>query len=165
MKLSIFIKKCFKNGKLLTGFTLIELIVAITVIAILFGIILLGITNYINKGKDSNISGNLAVLIPAGEVYYNAENISNGDGYTGFCDPNQNSVIKNIIPQMPQNPAGDCLGSLTPGICCKVSYDGNSWAACTREFTDSSMAYCVDSRSVKEEIPNGSCINTIVSCP
>lgn len=146
------------------AFTLIELIVVITIMVVLSGIILFSVTQYISRGKDSNISGNLSVLVPAGEVYYNAENIANGDGYTGFCDPNQNSVIKNSLAQIPQNPAGDCLGSLTPGICCYVNYDGNSWAACAREFTDSANAYCVDSRGVKKEIPNSSCTNTIVSC-
>ena len=56
------------------GFTLIELIIVIVIIAILSAVILFSITQYINKGKDSNISANLAVLIPAGEVYYNSYN-------------------------------------------------------------------------------------------
>ncbi len=146
------------------GFTVIELIVVITIIAILSAVILLSVTQYINKGKDSNISGNLAVLVPAGEVYYNIENAAYGDGYTGFCDPDKNSAIKNAISQMPQNPTGDCLGGLTPGLCCNVAPDGDSWAACAQEFTYNTQAYCVDSRGVKKEILNSSCTSAIVSC-
>lgn len=148
------------------GFTLIELLVVIAIISVLSGIILFGITQYINKGKDSNIAGNLAVLIPAGEVYYNVENTANGDGYTGFCG---STVVSNSIAQMPSNPAGGCYESSSnpAGLCCYVDIDNNGdrWAACAREFSNPDNAYCVDSRGVKKEICNASCGGAIVSCP
>lgn len=108
-------------------------------------------------GKDSNISGNLVVLIPAGEVFYNA----NGDSYVGFC---ASSVVTNAESQMPQNPSGDCQSNLA-GVCCyDNSVNGDMWAACDKEFANSSNAYCVDSRGVKKEISNSACISTIASC-
>ena len=151
------------------GFTLVELLVVIAIIVILSGIILYSVTQYINKGKDANISGNLAVLIPAGEVFYTVENGAYNDGYNGFCDPSKNSVIKNAVLKMPQNSSGDCLSGLTPGVCCYVAtpyYD--SWAACAKEFTNNAKALCVDSRGVQEEIDNSYCLNTLnttFKCP
>ena len=151
------------------GFTLIELILVIAIISILSGVILFSVSQYLSKGKDSNIKGNLAVLIPAGETFYNIENAAHGDGYNGFCDPSQNSVINNIISSMQKNlspsPA-DCSSGLTPGVCCNVAppyFD--KWVACTREFADSSKAYCVDSRGMKEDISDSSCTSSLSQCP
>lgn len=101
-------KYLLKDGKSLTGFTLMELIVVIAITAILSAIILFTVTQYINKGKDSNIYGNMAILIPAGEAFYNGngntyDNTSNNPA-TSFCDPAVNSVMKNAFSQMPQNP-------------------------------------------------------------
>jgi len=153
------------------GFTLIELLVSVAIIAVLSGIILYSVTQYISKGKDSNISGNLAILIPAGEVYYNVENAANQDGYAGFCDPNLNSVLRDAVAQMPQNTNGSCYaaGNLA-GVCCVVATTyHDAWAACAREFTNGAYAYCVDSRGIKKEICEASCAgivsNSISACP
>jgi len=165
------------------GFTLIELVVTIAIIAVLSAVILFSISMYINRGKDSNISSNLAVLVPAGEVWYNG----NGNSYVGFCDFG-NSVIKNAITQMPVNSNGGCYNGLTPlptsgnisslgnpaGVCCYVNTaDKNSWVACAREFSAPGSAYCVDSRGMKKEITNVQCtsltdsstIGVPVECP
>jgi len=142
------------------GFTLIELVVVIAVIAVLSGIILFTVSLYINKGKDSNISGNLAVLVPAGEAYYNG----NGNSYENFCT---STVFNNAKAQMPINSSGDCYNISTnpSGVCCVVdSYNSTyqSWVACAREFTNPSSVYCIDSRGMKEDVSNGNC-NTITS--
>ena len=164
------------------GFTLIELVVVIAVTAVLSGIILFTVTQYIGKGKDSNISGNLAILIPAGEVFYNGNGSSYNDGLASFCNPQQNSVLKNIISQMPDNPRG-CSGgtrggqnawtatSNPAGVCCITAIDGGAWAACASKFTNcpgvSCTAFCVDSMGRKKEIPVASCTaSTLASqCP
>ena len=163
------------------AFTIIELIVTIAIIAVLSGVILFSVTQYIAMGKDSNVSGNLAVLIPAGEVFYNG----NGNSYNNistsinFCDPQVNSVIKNTISQMPQNPAGSCYGgsvsnqttwtstSNIAGLCCHANPDGNSWVAYAREFANPSNIYCVDSRGMKEDTPatNIGTITSLFKCP
>jgi len=146
------------------GFTLIELIVVIAIIAVLSGIILFSITLYISKGKDSNMKSNLAVLVPAGETYYNGP--GGGVGYDGFCDTT-NSAISNAILQMPENPNGACYIAVTnvAGLCCYVDEaTKNKWAACATEFADPKIAYCVDSRGVKKEICNSSCGASISSC-
>jgi len=151
-----------RSASMKKGFTLIELIVVIAIVSVLSGIILFSISQYISRGKDSSVSGNLAILIPAGEVFYGG----NSNSYGSFCDPNINSVIKNVFNQIPQNPNGDCFSSgSNPGVCCNVSSDNNSWAACAKEFTDTSKAYCVDSRGMKEDIANTACIAAITQCP
>ena len=141
------------------GFTLIELIVVIAIIAVLSSVILFSITLYINKGKDSNISGNLAVLVPAGEVFYNI-----GNTYERFCG---SDVVKNAISQIPQNPVGACPADNVAAVCCGVASDGQAWAACATEFANSSNAYCVDSRGIKKEISNESCkvVASAAKCP
>ena len=135
------------------GFTLIELIVTIAIIAVLSGFILFSVTQYISKGKDSNIYGNLVVLIPAGEVYYNG----NGNSYQGFCS---STVVSNATTQMPPGTTYNCYVEPT-------FYQ--SWAACAREFTNCPgtlcKAYCVDSRGMKEEMSSSSCTSTITQCP
>lgn len=141
------------------GFTLIELVVVIAIIAVLSGIILFSINVYVNKGKDSNIAGNLAVLVPAGEVWYNMNS-----SYSGFCS---SAVAANAISQMPENPDGACYDEEDnkAGLCCAVSGTYDSWAACANLFSDTESAYCVDSRGVKKEIPASSCASAITACP
>lgn len=135
------------------GFTLIELIVSISIVVILSGIILFSVTQYINKGKDSNISGNLAVLIPAGEVYYTGR----PNSYQGFCE---SSVVLNVLSQMPANANGSCDSSAAnpTGACCIVENDPfQAWVACAEKFSDSESAFCVDSRGMKKNITSLEC--------
>ncbi len=136
-----------KNNK---GFTLIELLVVIAIIGILSSIVLFSVTQYINTSKDASISGNLATLIPAGEVWYNI----NGDKYTDFCT---SDVAKKAFSQIPPLSSSNCTGP-----CCKDSQD--KWAACAQEFRNNAKAYCVDSRGVQKEINNLDCKSDIVIC-
>jgi prepilin-type N-terminal cleavage/methylation domain-containing protein len=161
------------------GFTLIELVVVIAIIAVLSGIVLFSVTQYINNGKDSNITANLSILIPAGETFYNIENGQNGDGYNYFCDIDKNSVIKNALAQLPDQISGTpCYDDTMPysgnisvgnpkGVCCNVAGLGQnyqSWAACAKEFSKTNTFYCVDSRGVKEEM-TCACTSSLTQCP
>jgi len=145
----------FQNSNSGSGFTLVELLVSIAIIGILSSIILFAITRYINSGKDSNVEGNLAILVPAGEVYYNSYNNS----YTGFCD---SPVVENAKNQMPKNTNGVCQDN-PAGLCCYVDSYGDAWAACVREFADPDMAFCVDSRGYKREIDIETCKNSVIT--
>lgn len=142
------------------GFTLVELTIVIVIIAALSGIISLSIVQYIKSGKDANIAGNLAVLVPAGEAYYN----SNNDSYTGFCS---SDVVNNSKAQMPENQASICYSSPAnpSGLCCVESDD--QWVACVREFKNTDNAFCVDSRGYKREIDASQCASNMnpLRCP
>lgn len=126
------------------GFTLIELLVVVAIISILSSIILFSVTQYINRGKDASVAGNLAVLVPSGEVYYD----NNGSSYEDFCD---SSVVQNSLDQIPSSNK-------------HCSASSNAWAACGQLFRDKTKAYCVDSRGIKKEINNSNCTEITV-CP
>lgn len=128
------------------GFTIIELVVVMAIIVLLYGIIMFSVSLYMNKGKDSAIYGNLATLIPAGEVYYNYYDSS----YVGFC---ASSVVENAFDQMPANTVHFCNDDAS-----------QAWAACARGYVTPTSAYCVDSRGVKREIPIASCTDSILDC-
>lgn len=150
-------QKKYNKNKLLTGFTLIELLVVIAIIGILSSIVLFNVTQYINTSKDASISGNLATLIPAGEVYYNISQ----NTYDGFC---ASDVAKKAFSQIPPLSSSNCLNINSVGVpCCKDASD--KWAACAQEFRNNAKAYCVDSRGVQKEINNSSCTSTIALCP
>jgi prepilin-type N-terminal cleavage/methylation domain-containing protein len=161
------------------GFTLIELVVVIAIIAILYGVILFSVTQYINRGKDSNIFGNMNILIPAGETFYNGNGNSYSYNNKSFCDPTVNSVINNVMTQMPKNPAANyCyrdpitlmhagpMGAYTiyynpAGLCCLAQ--SQAWVACATEFSNPNNSYCVDSRGMKEETANN-CTSIYNNC-
>ena len=141
-----------KNQK---GFTLVEIIVVIGIISILSTIILFSIMQYIDKSKDANIMGNLAILVSSGEVYFNGHNSS----YVGFCE---SSLLDNAKTEIPQK-GTNC----NTKICCRAIAD--NWVACAPLFVGSDKAYCVDSRGVKKQIASDNCtdanITSWTQCP
>jgi len=52
------------------GFTIIELIVVIAIIAVLAAIVLVNVTQYIAKGKDSSIKGNMSSMATIAAAFY-----------------------------------------------------------------------------------------------
>ena len=147
------------NGK--NGFTIIELIVSISIVFFLSAIIMFTIGQYINSGKDNNIRANLSILIPTAERYYNT-NSQIGLGYTGFCNT---GVVLNVISQLSVPLSTSNCPSASRGLCCNIKSDGSAWAACIKEFNDPNQAFCVDSRGVKNEISVSSCTTSIYQCP
>lgn len=146
------------------GFTLIELVIVISIIAVVSSIILFSASQYINKGKDSNISANLAILVPAGESYYGIGNTYGTSSLDNFC---KSGPVTNSFSQMPINATGSCYSNISnlSGACCHVdTIAWDTWAACARQFTDPTKAFCVDSRGVKKVISNTNCHSAIDAC-
>lgn len=132
------------------AFTLIEILVVVSIISILSAIILFSIMSYVNKSKDAAVKGHLATLITAGETYYN----KNEQSYDGFCDSPDAQKSLSQIPVPAANPDHP--------YCSDNSED---WAACSAEFVDSVKAFCVDSTGMQEEIDNSLCTVDIIVCP
>jgi prepilin-type N-terminal cleavage/methylation domain-containing protein len=134
------------------GFTLVELVITIAIVGILSTVVLFSVVQYVNKSKDANIVGNLAILVSSGEVYYNSN-----QNYDGFC---ASSVVTNAFAEMPK------VGSST--YACVEGSGNDSWAAYAQMFANDDYAYCVDSRGVKRRInwtDISSITTTTAECP
>ncbi len=72
------------------GFTIIELIVVIAIIAVLAAIVLVNVTQYIAKGKDASIKGNMSSMATIAAAYYD----NNTSSFTGLAsDPAFNAGV------------------------------------------------------------------------
>lgn len=60
------------------GFTIIELVVVIAIIAILASIVLISVSGYMNKAKDSAIKANLSTAQTTATVYLSDKSTSSG---------------------------------------------------------------------------------------
>lgn len=129
------------------GFTLIELLVVIAIIAILTSIVLFGATQYIAKGKDASIRGKLAVLISAGELWYD----KNGSNYEGFCS---SPTVTRALEDAPSASADEH---------CNVN-DGIAWAVCAKLFLNPAKAFCVDNRGNQKEVNYTYCSADHTNC-
>ena len=87
-------KKNIKNNN---GFTIIELIVVIAIIAVLAAIVLVNVTQYIAKGKNAAIKGNMSTIMTNAAVFYDGQSPSTYVGYdlgTTYTQPAA-SVVTN----------------------------------------------------------------------
>ncbi|MDO8486358.1 MAG: type II secretion system protein [Candidatus Staskawiczbacteria bacterium] len=135
------------------GFTLVEMLIVIAIIALLASIVLYNVAQYINKSKDATINGNLAILVTAGEIWYD----KNDSSYAGFCG--SDSVTK-AFDQAQSDGADEYCNVKDP--------ENTAWVACAKEFVDNLKAYCVDSKGNQKEINNSDCddviVNNVSSC-
>lgn len=129
------------------GFTIIELVVVIAIIAVLAAIVLVNVTQYINKGKDAAIKGNMSSIMTNAVIYFDDVNGGNGD-YTGFAAaagyeaPAAAITSANAAPTMQIN-AGGTAYCVTAAL-----KDGNT--------------YCIDSTGYKGTTAN--CDATTADC-
>ena len=125
-----------KNQK---GFTIIELIVVIAIIAVLAGIVLINVTGYINKGKDAAIAGNLSSIMTNAAVFFETPG-----NYTGFCTSNGAAV-----PLAAADQAND--GNTTANQVTDCNDSAAAWAACG-QLKNTDAYFCVDSTGAKKTI-------------
>jgi len=74
------------------GFTIIELIVVIAIIAVLAGIVMVNVTKYIQQAKDAAVLADLKQAKSAATGYY-VENSS----YAGFCNSAEMKKVGDAI--------------------------------------------------------------------
>lgn len=133
------------------GFTIIELIVVIAIIAVLASIVLVNVTKYINKGKDAAIKGNLSGMMTNAASYFDTNS-----NYTAFCASAQAvSALSAIDSTRGDTGKSDCNNSAT------------EWAACGALKDDSANAYCVDSTGTKKTMAIATCVTSwaATACP
>lgn len=120
------------------GFTIIELIVVIAIIAVLAGIILVNVTQYINKSKDAAIKGNLSTVMTNAVVYFDGTPAGTG---TTFLATSGYLVPEAAILAANGNSTLSKFGGTTD----------QSWCACSKVLGTSGNTFCVDSTGYKKE--------------
>ena len=142
------------------GFTLIELMVVVAIIAILAAIVIASLNNAKTKGGDGGVKSNLRNAISKAEIFYNT-NTDAPNTYTGVCT---NGVVggatgigsfvlaaaqaRGLSSYAIGGPGGNGIAT------CTESDLGDAWRA---EVPLSSVGkmWCVDSTGVSKE-NNGS---------
>lgn len=155
-----------KNG---VGFTIIELVVAVAIIAILASIIIAGITQYISVAKDSAAKADLNNLVTAGQAYLASTgsydswitdvmgfSCAGATDYSNIC----NALDKAGYGILNPLPSGDSsyVVSCGNGILGTVEGSGCSgaftnWCAMIK-LKASANWYCVDSTGIKNYLPS-----------
>ena len=135
------------------GFTIIELIVVIAIIAVLAGIVLSNVTSYITSSKNAAIKANLSTLTTAGTDWFASGQPGTGSyagSYKNFCGA-ENPTYVSVF-----NAIANAGGTDYNCSCDKIG--GNStcvtgaskWCACVQEISDSVKTFCVDSTGYKK---------------
>ncbi len=130
------------------GFTIIELLVVVAIIAVLAAIVLVNVTQYINKGKDAAIKGNMSTILTNGAIYY--DSVGN---YTSF--------------PLAANPTYDGpADAIQAANAAPVAWvNGTGSAYCVTAVLKDATTYCIDSTGYKGTLVSGKCASvTIVSC-
>lgn len=138
-----YLKNRLKRSLFLTGFTIVELLVVVSVIAVLAAIVLFNVTPYINKAKNSAIKANLSTVLVNFTLYFNTNS-----NYTGFCT--------STAFTRPQDAITEARGTAI----CNVSITGGSVCACST-LVGTSNTFCVDNTGTKKEASN----NCATECP
>lgn len=108
------------------GFTIIELLVVVAIIAVLAAIVLVNVTGYINQGKNAAIKGNMSSMLTNGAVFYD----TNGN-YGGFDT--------NAVYTAPAAAAQAANGGTALTYGCRYLVGGTG---CTNAAADSPTAWC-----------------------
>ena len=134
--------KKFKSG---AGFTIIELLVVVAIIAVLAAIVLVNVTGYINKGKDASIKGNLSTTLVQSAVYYDTNGNYGTTAANGLC---ATPIVANALAAA--NTASGVVGGATCTYNVTMPATATAFCACSPEKTTGNV-YCVDSTGNKKE--------------
>ncbi|OGZ73040.1 MAG: hypothetical protein A2908_01795 [Candidatus Staskawiczbacteria bacterium RIFCSPLOWO2_01_FULL_38_12b] len=131
-------QKIINSSRNKKGFTIIELLVVVAIIAVLTGIVLVNVTQYIGKSKNANIKGNMSTILTNAAVYYD--------------DANPSTYVDFVLTASYTNPA-DAADAASGGT---VTYSeiASAFCACSTMNTTSSepagSTFCVDTTGYKK---------------
>lgn len=131
------------------GFTLLEVLIVVTIVGILASVVIFSTSLSKNKGADSGIQSALRQATGQAEVYYNSNNLS----YEGVCidDPLDKNTIGRFLVAAQQTyggpinaPYDDAVGgSFSPVR--EVCHDNNvSYAVWIPLVFQAGYAFCID---------------------
>lgn len=141
-----------KKNKFAAGFTIIELLVVVSIIAVLAAIVLVNVASYITKGKNAAIKGNMSSILTNSAVHYDI----NGN-YNGFCG---SASVTN-----PKAAVEAAAGSVAAaGFVCNCDVIGcgatsTKFCAIVNLINEGGGAktFCVDQTGAKKELVGGTC--------
>ena len=135
------------------GFTIIELLVVVAIIAVLASIVLVNVTSYIAKGKDASIKGNLATIRTNAAVLYEGTNPSSYATFiTTGCTAGHSTFMS---PRAAITSAGGTVDCPT----------ASATAWCVKSTLNVSGSWCVDSTGYSGAPAAGTdCTGTDITC-
>lgn len=126
------------------GFTIIELIVVISILALMFTIVIFNVTSSLSKGKDTAIKGNLSTLLSRGVKYFESTG-----GYNDFCtDINGGGPVKDAIEAQKIGSIFTC--NCDGDVDCFLD-ENTKWCACAPLKFEAGNTFCVDSSGYKRQ--------------
>ena len=140
------------------GFTIIELIVVIAIIAILAAIVMMNVTGYINKGKDAAARGDLATL-QANAIIFNSDSTKGNGTFNGFLSDPTYTQVSTALTNLAYTLTSKCND--TNGLC--ATTNATTWCASVPLKADTTKSYCVDSSGNKKEAASETCASG--ACP
>ena len=137
------------------GFTIIELVVVIAIIAILASIVLISVSGYINKGKDATMQEELHAF------QTNAISTANGGNYpitgTGSCLATSQSVADSAWWAIAGNSSSKGPYYATAFCVQDSTTTPTKFCACAQDLSDTANMWCVDSDGKSEKITGKVC--------
>lgn len=138
------------------GFTIIELLVVVAIIAVLTGIVLVNVTAYINKGKNAAIQGNMSTLLTNSATYFDG---NPSDFGADFIGDGTGCLASGAIDTAITGAGGtlSCFGEATTQAWCGSSNTLPAGSAPASTF-------CVDSTGYKGVKGGSGCSATVFTC-
>lgn len=142
------------------GFTVIELVVVVAIMAVLSTIVAANIMSYLSKGKDAAIKGNMHSIASSATVFFDKEK-----EWNNVFNPVNNPSILVVMDAINKTTAPNSVWR-------RLSSDNSSWCVCSFltqivGASGTSNTYCIDSSGYRKETTNHCslrCTNTTGSC-
>jgi prepilin-type N-terminal cleavage/methylation domain-containing protein len=136
------------NKKNKKGFTIIELIVVIAIIAVLAAIVLVNVTQYINKGKNAAIKGDLSSVTVRAAVYFDSTSAGTGSLFIASSD------VTSVTTAL----AASNIGVTAVTGASTLASTIQQWCMCAPLIpTSGTTTFCVDGLGAKVEYATGAC--------
>jgi prepilin-type N-terminal cleavage/methylation domain-containing protein len=126
------------------GFTIIELVVVIAIIAVLSAIVMINVTGYIGKSKDAAIRGDMQAIATTAAGYY--DQFKTVGGMFPTQTTGSNTTINNAISQILSY-----TGTATAGYYSFWNSIDSSGNFCACAHLSTGNYYCVDASGYRGE--------------
>ncbi len=138
------------------GFTIIELIVVIAIIAILASIVLVNVTQYISKAHDAAIKSDMSnIATGMATCFSEYGSYSNGATPAVYCVANTAYVPATLSADITKQ-GGTLVTTAAPTT---------AYCASSKLASDAAKYVCIDSTGVTKESATAICTTSSIACP